>query len=45
MTNKEKELEGLLKPIVEELGYELYDIEYVKDNPEWFVRLLIDNEK
>lgn len=44
MTNKEKELEGLLKPIVEELGYELYDIEYVKENQEWFVRLFIDNE-
>ncbi|MBR3887743.1 MAG: ribosome maturation factor RimP [Clostridia bacterium] len=45
MTNKEKELEELLSPIVEELGYELYDIEYVNENHEWFVRLFIDNEK
>ncbi len=45
MTKKEKELEELLLPVVEQLGYELYDIEYVNENQEWFVRLFIDCEK
>ena len=32
-------------PVVESLGYELYDIEYVKEGQEWFVRLYIDSPK
>ena len=44
MTKQEKELENIALPVVESLGYELYDIEYVKEGQEWFVRLYIDSE-
>lgn len=45
MTKLEKELESIVEPIVRDLGYELYDIEYVKEGKEWFLRLYIDNAK
>lgn len=45
MTKQEKELEAIAMPVVESLGYELYDIEYVKEGQEWFVRLYIDSPK
>ncbi|MBQ9314787.1 MAG: ribosome maturation factor RimP [Clostridia bacterium] len=43
MTKTEKELEVLVKPIVEQLGYQLYDVEYVKEGSEWFLRVFIDS--
>ena len=45
MTRLEKELEAIVAPIVENLGYSLYDIEYLKEGKEWFLRLYIDNDK
>lgn len=33
---------ALSKPIVEELNYELYHIEYVKENGEYYLRIYID---
>ena len=45
MTKLEKELEKIVEPVVNNLGYSLYDIEYVKEVKEWFLRLYIDNEK
>ena len=46
MTKTEKELEEIVKPKVEQLGYELYDVEFLKEGSEWFLRLYIDsNEK
>lgn len=45
MTRQEKELETMLSPVVESLGYMLYDIEYVKEGQEYFVRLYIDSDK
>ena len=45
MTKLEKELEKIVEPVVNNLGYSLYDIEYVKEGKEWFLRLYIDNEK
>ena len=44
MTKQEKELEKIISPITEKLGYELYDVEYVKEGQDWYVRLYIDNE-
>jgi ribosome maturation factor RimP len=32
------------KPIVEELGLELVDVEYVKEGKDWFLRVFIDSE-
>lgn len=43
MTKTEKDLETLLKPVVEQLGYELYDVEFVKEGSEWFLRIYIDS--
>lgn len=42
MTKTEQELEKIALPVVEELGYELYDIEFVKEGSDWFLRLYID---
>ena len=44
MTKTEKELEDLLKPVVTNLGYELYDVMFVKEGSDWFLRLFIDSE-
>lgn len=45
MTKTEKELEVLLEPVVQQLGYELYDVEFVKEGTEWFLRLYIDSKE
>lgn len=37
-------VEKLALPIVEELGMEIYDIEYVKEGKNWFLRVYIDKE-
>ena len=44
MTKTEQEFEKIVLPIVEELGYMLYDILYVKEGPDWYLRLFIDSE-
>lgn len=38
----EKKTEQLLIPIVEEHGFELVDVEYVKDGSNWYLRAYID---
>lgn len=45
MTKTEKELESMVKPIVEQLGYELYDVEFVKEGTDWFLRIYIDSKE
>ena len=42
MANIEEKVESLLKPIVEELGYDLYDVEYAKEGKNYFLRVFID---
>lgn len=32
-------------PIVEGEGYEIYDVEYVKEGPHWFLRIFITREE
>ena len=44
MTKQEKELEKIIEPVVNKLGYELYDVEYLKEGQDWYLRLYIDNE-
>lgn len=34
----------LVKPIVDELSYELYHIEFIKENGEFYLRIYIDKE-
>ena len=35
---------GLVNPILDELTFELVDIEYVKEGKNWFLRVFIDKE-
>ena len=38
----EQQTAALLEPIVEELGFELVDVEYVKEGGTWYLRAYID---
>ena len=38
------QVEAFSRPVVEELGCSLWDVEYVREGGEWFLRLYIDNE-
>ena len=40
----EERAEALLKPVAEENGVRIYDVEYVKEGPDWFLRLFIDRD-
>ena len=40
----EQRTEELLEPIIAELGFELVDVEYVKEGSDWFLRAYIDKE-
>ena len=42
MANIEEKVESLLKEKVEKLGYDLYDVEYAKEGPNYFLRIYID---
>lgn len=37
--------EQLLTPIVERFGVEIYDVEYVKEGSNWYLRAFIDKEE
>ena len=45
MANIEEKVEKLVEPIIEKIGYELYDVEYSKEGKNYFLRIFIDNEK
>ena len=38
----EKKAEELLLPMMEESGFELVDVEYVKEGGSWYLRAYID---
>ena len=40
----EEHTEELLQPIVEEFGVYVYDVEYVKEGSDWYLRAYIDKE-
>lgn len=42
MASIEERVEMLIKPIVEKIGYELYDVEYAKEGKNYFLRIFID---
>lgn len=44
MTNTESKVEKLIAPQVEKLGYELYDVEYVKEGKDYYLRVYIEGE-
>ena len=43
-TDYEKRTEELITPILEELGFELYDVEYVKEGTDYYLRAYIDKD-
>lgn len=43
--NYETRTEELLKPIADANGVEIYDVEYVKEGSEWYLRCYIDKEE
>ena len=42
--NVETRLENLLEPIISNLGYTLYDIQYVKEGKDYYLRVTIDKD-
>ena len=42
MANIEEKVESLLKGKIESVGYTLYDVEYAKEGPNYFLRIFID---
>ena len=45
MANIEEKIEELLEDKVKKLGFSLYDVEYVKEGKDYFLRIYIDNNK
>lgn len=45
MASIEERVETLIKPTIENLGYELYDVEYSKEGKNYSLRIFIDNQK
>ena len=37
-------MRGFVKPTIENLGYELYDVQYVKEGKDYFLRIFIEKE-
>ena len=42
--SNEARAEALLQPIIDELSFELVDVEYVKEGSAWYLRAYIDKE-
>ncbi len=45
MARIEERVEELIKDKIENIGYSLYDVEYAKEGPNYYLRIFIDNEK
>lgn len=45
MASIEEKIENLTYDVIKNLGYELYDVEYVKEGRDFFLRLYIEAEK
>lgn len=43
--NIEEKVEQLIEKTINELGYELYDIEYAKEGKDYFLRIFIDKNE
>lgn len=44
MASIEEKVENLIKEKIQELGYELYDVQYVKEGKDYFLRVFIEKE-
>jgi len=45
LANIEEKIESLTSKTINSLGYELYDVLYVKEGKDYFLRIYIDSEK
>ena len=45
MAKIEERVEKLIKDKIENIGYTLYDVEYAKEGPNYYLRIFIDSEK
>lgn len=45
LANIEEKIENLTCDIIKNLGYELYDVEYVKEGKDYFLRIYIESKK
>ena len=45
MTSLEKKIEDLVKPIIENLGYKVYDVIYQKEGKDNYLKIFIDSNK
>lgn len=45
MASIEERVEKLILPKIEELGYNLYDVQYSKEGKDYFLRIFIDKER
>lgn len=37
-------VEEIIKPFAEELGYDIWDVKYVKEGSDWYLRIFIDKD-
>ena len=44
MAKIEERVEELIKDKIENIGYDLYDVEYAKEGPNYYLRIFIDSE-
>ena len=44
MASIEEKVESLISKKIEELGYELYDVQYSKEGKDYFLRIFINKE-
>lgn len=44
MANIEEKIENRVSGIIENLGYELYDVQYVKEGKDYFLRIFIEKK-
>ena len=44
MANIEEKIENRVSPIINELGYNLYDVQYAKEGKDYFLRIFIEKE-
>lgn len=43
-SNIESRIEELIKPSIEKLNYDLYDVQYLKEGKDYYLRITIDSE-
>lgn len=44
MTRTEQEVEKIILPVIEQLGYKLYDVEFVKESADYYLRIYIEKD-